>query len=80
MAPEITSTPPATATVGVPFSYTVTASGMTPLTFAVVSGPQDFMVHATSGVVTWTPQSEGSCPDRDQRDEPRRNATPKRSR
>ena len=60
MAPEITSTPPSTATVGVPFSYTVTASGMTPLTFAVVSGPEDFMVHATSGVVTWTPQSEGA--------------------
>jgi hypothetical protein len=24
-----------------------------------VSGPEDFTVHATSGVVTWTPQSEG---------------------
>jgi len=59
MAPEITSTPPTTATTGVPFNYMVTASGMTPLTFAVVSGPDDFVVHATSGVVMWTPQSNG---------------------
>jgi hypothetical protein len=59
MAPEITSTPPSTATVGVPFNYTVNAAGMTPMTFAVVSGPQELMVHPTSGIVTWTPQSEG---------------------
>ncbi|MBW2380592.1 MAG: putative Ig domain-containing protein, partial [Deltaproteobacteria bacterium] len=59
MAPEITSTPPSTATVGVPFNYTVNAAGMTPMTFAVVSGSQELMVHPTSGIVTWTPQSEG---------------------
>jgi hypothetical protein len=59
MAPKVTSTPPTTATVGVPFNYTVTASGMTPMGFAAVTGPEDFTVHATSGVVTWTPQSEG---------------------
>jgi hypothetical protein len=60
MAPEITSTPPASATVGVPFNYMVTATGMTPMTFVAVSGPEDFMVHPTSGVVTWTPQSTGA--------------------
>ncbi|MBW2686361.1 MAG: hypothetical protein JRE19_10650 [Deltaproteobacteria bacterium] len=59
MAPEITSTPPGTATVGVPFNYTVNAGGMTPIAFAVVSGPEEFALHPTSGVVTWTPQSEG---------------------
>jgi hypothetical protein len=59
VAPEITSTPPMTATVGVPFDYVVRASGMTPMTFAAVSGPDDFLVHPTSGVVTWTPQLEG---------------------
>jgi hypothetical protein len=59
VAPDITSTPSTTATVGVPFNYTVNAGGMTPIAFAVVSGPEDFMVHPTSGVVTWTPQSEG---------------------
>ncbi len=60
VAPNITSTPPTTATAGVPFNYTVTADGMTPLAFAVVSGPEDFMVDAATGVVTWTPQSEGT--------------------
>lgn len=60
VAPKITSTAPMTATVGVPFNYTVTASGMTPVAFAVVSGPVDFMVHPTSGIVTWTPQSQGT--------------------
>jgi hypothetical protein len=60
VAPKITSTPPTNATVGVPFNYTVTADGMTPVAFAVVSGPEDFMVHATNGVVTWTPQGEGT--------------------
>ncbi|MBW2717639.1 MAG: putative Ig domain-containing protein [Deltaproteobacteria bacterium] len=59
VAPKITSTPPTTATVGVPFNYTVSALGMTPMGFTVVSGPDDFMVHPTSGVVTWIPQSEG---------------------
>ncbi len=60
VAPEITSTPPSTATVGVPFNYTVSAGGMTPIGFAKVSGPQEFEVHPSSGVVTWTPQTEGS--------------------
>ena len=59
VAPEITSTPPTTATIGVPFNYTVSAGGMTPIGFAVVSGPDDFLVHPTSGVVTWTPQLAG---------------------
>ncbi|NOQ84823.1 MAG: hypothetical protein GQ551_12510, partial [Myxococcales bacterium] len=41
VAPKITSTPPTTATVGVPFSYTVNALGMTPMGFTAVSGPDD---------------------------------------
>jgi len=60
VAPKITSKPPTSATVGVPFQYTVTASGMTPIGFVVVSGPDNFLVHATSGIVTWTPQSAGT--------------------
>ena len=60
VAPKISSTPPSTATVGVPFNYTVTAEGMTPVAFAVVSGPDGFSIHPTSGVVTWTPQTEGT--------------------
>jgi len=60
VAPEITTTPPATGIVGVPFNYTVVADGMTPLRFALVSGPQGFAVHPASGIVTWTPQSQGT--------------------
>ena len=60
VAPEITTTPPATAIVGVPFNYTVVATGMTPLRFALVSGPQGFTIHPASGIVTWTPQSDGA--------------------
>jgi len=60
VAPEITTTPPQTAIVGVPFNYTVVADGMTPLRFALVSGPQGFAIHPASGIVTWTPQSQGT--------------------
>jgi hypothetical protein len=59
VAPKITSTPPATATVGVPFNYIVTAGGMTPIGFEKESGPDELTIHPTSGVVTWTPLSEG---------------------
>ncbi|MGB3051294.1 MAG: putative Ig domain-containing protein [Polyangiales bacterium] len=60
VAPEITTTPPATGIVGVPFHYTVGADGMTPLRFALISGPQGFTIHPASGIVTWTPQSGGT--------------------
>jgi hypothetical protein len=33
---------------------------MTPLRFALVSGPQGFAIHPASGIVTWTPQSDGA--------------------
>ncbi len=59
MAARIVSAPPATATVGVPYEYTVVAAGMTPVRFEVVSGPDNFEVHPTSGIVTWTPTEEG---------------------
>ncbi len=62
VAPSITSTPPSTATEGVPFNYTVTASGMTPMEFAVVSGPPGMSVHPATGVVTWMPMTGGSVP------------------
>lgn len=61
VAPEITSTPPSTGTVDVPFDYVVMAGGMTPVTFALVSGPEEFSVHPSSGVVTWTPAAEGTA-------------------
>ena len=59
VAPKITSAPPTAGMVGVPFDYVLRASGMTPMAYAAVSGPDDLVVHPTSGVVTWTPQLEG---------------------
>jgi hypothetical protein len=59
VSPQINSTPPATAIVGVPYNYIVTARGMTPMTFAKVSGPRAFEIHPTSGVVSWAPTASG---------------------
>ncbi|UCH29165.1 MAG: putative Ig domain-containing protein, partial [Myxococcales bacterium] len=60
MAPKITSTPPSSATVGVPFNYTVVVEGMTPIGFEVVTGPAGLKIHPMSGVVTWTPSEVGT--------------------
>lgn len=58
-APDITSTPPTSATVAVPFEYTVTADGLAPIVYALASGPEGMSLDAETGVVTWTPQGEG---------------------
>ncbi|MGB5811935.1 MAG: putative Ig domain-containing protein, partial [Polyangiales bacterium] len=59
-APRITSTPPTAAFVGVPFEYTVTADGLTPLVFALTGGPSEMGIDSETGVVMWTPSEEGS--------------------
>ncbi len=59
-APRITSTPPTTAMVGVPFNYTVTADGLTPMLYALSAGPEGMSLDSATGVVTWTPQNEGT--------------------
>ena len=61
VSPTITSTPPSSATVGVPFNYTVTVDGMTPIGFAVVSGPEGLEIHPTSGVLSWMPTAAGTA-------------------
>jgi len=61
VAPKITSTPPTTAIVGVPYNYTVSVDGMTPIVFTLVSGPEGFEVHPSSGIVTWTPMEAGTA-------------------
>ncbi|WP_114970168.1 S8 family serine peptidase [Rhodoferax ferrireducens] len=56
-APSITSTPPVTATEGSPYSYAVTASdtdGDT-LTYSLDVAPADMRIHASSGLIAWTP-------------------------
>ena len=59
-APRINSTPPTKATVGVPFNYTVTADGLTPIVYALSTGPEGMSVDPETGVVTWTPEDEGT--------------------
>ncbi|WP_186466985.1 putative Ig domain-containing protein [Arthrobacter sp. UKPF54-2] len=62
-APVFTaSTPPATATVGSPYSYTFAASGNPAPTFNVASGslPAGLALNSASGVLSGTPTAAGS--------------------
>ena len=55
--PRITSTPPLTAVVGVPYRYVATAEDpdQHELAFVLKSGPVGMVVHPTAGVVSWIP-------------------------
>ena len=57
LPPAFTSTPPFTASPGVPYAYTVTASDPNhdPITFALTEGPDGLSLNASSGLVSWTP-------------------------
>lgn len=57
-APVISSASTATATVGSPFSFTLTAS-QSPTSFAATGLPGVFTLDATSGVITGTPTAPG---------------------
>ena len=64
VAPVFTaSTPPATATVGAPYSYTFAATGNPAPTFRVNSGalPAGLSLNTTSGVLSGTPTAAGSA-------------------
>jgi len=58
-APQITSTPPTTATVGVAYSYDVDATdpnGDT-LTYALTQAPSGMTINAATGLIAWVPTS-----------------------
>jgi hypothetical protein len=63
-APVITSRPPLTGKVGVPYSYTVIATDPNgdAITYrgSGLGNPNEFSVNATTGVVSWTPAQAGS--------------------
>jgi len=64
VAPVFTaSAPPATATVGAPYSYTFAATGNPAPTFRVNSGalPAGLSLNTTSGVLSGTPTAAGSA-------------------
>jgi cytochrome c peroxidase len=63
IAPVITSKPPTTGKVGVPYNYTVQATDANggPITYRGMTGnPTNLSINATTGVVTWTPTTAGS--------------------
>jgi len=60
-APNITSTPIATATVGAAYSYNVNATdpnGDT-LTYSLHTKPAGMTINSTTGLINWTPTSAG---------------------
>jgi RHS repeat-associated protein len=60
--PVITSTPVTSATVGQPYSYTVTATDPDgdPLTFSLLASPAGMTIGAASGLIQWTPAAAGN--------------------
>ncbi|TAK09640.1 MAG: HYR domain-containing protein [Candidatus Manganitrophaceae bacterium] len=61
-APTITSTPVTTGSVNQVYSYQATATGTTPITWSLVSGPSGMAIGSSTGLVTWTPSATGSFP------------------
>ncbi|MBI3182149.1 MAG: PKD domain-containing protein [Myxococcales bacterium] len=58
--PIITSTAPTAATVGDAYAYQPTATGSTPMSWTLVSGPSGAAVDANTGAFSWTPQTDGT--------------------
>lgn len=60
--PDITSTPPATAAIGMPYAYQLLANGSAPITFEFLPGasPMGASLGMTSGQLSWTPMSVGT--------------------
>jgi hypothetical protein len=58
-APVITSTAVTTATVTLPYSYDVEASGYPAPSYALTQAPTDMTIDAVSGLITWTPATIG---------------------
>lgn len=58
-APAITSTPVTTAIQNVPYTATITATGLPAPTFSLTTFPEGMAIDATSGVITWTPAATG---------------------
>ena len=57
--PNITSTAPGPAVVGLTYTYQVTAidADGDPLTFQLDSGPTNMTINSQTGLLTWTPQA-----------------------
>jgi hypothetical protein len=59
-APAITSIPATSALQDVPYTTTITATGLPAPTFSLTAYPAGMEINATSGVITWTPAASGN--------------------
>ncbi|MBL8345948.1 MAG: tandem-95 repeat protein [Rubrivivax sp.] len=64
VAPQITSTPLTSATVGVAYAYRVTATDANggTLSYSLTTAPTGMTINATSGQIAWTPTSAQAGP------------------
>ena len=53
--PDITSTPPPTATVGILYQYDVNADGVPAPTYSLVVTPTGMSIDPNTGIISWTP-------------------------
>jgi hypothetical protein len=62
--PVITSKPPTTATIGIPYSYLVTAVDVDRdvLKYSLLKAPASMAIDASNGTVSWVPSTAGVFP------------------
>ena len=59
-APRLTSAPPTSATVQLPYTYRAEASGNPAPTFALTQAPAGMTIDPAGGLIAWTPPSAGA--------------------
>jgi hypothetical protein len=59
---KFTSEPPTTVEVNRPYVYQPTVSGTAPFRYALVQGPSEMTIDASSGLINWTPDAEKTVP------------------
>ena len=59
VTPQVTSQPVTTATVGVPYTYTVETQGYPAPAFSLLTPPAGMTIHPDTGEIEWTPGATG---------------------